>query len=135
MNDADYMKAYNNKCVDIYGYGACQLYDITLENIDTTITYVGKIKFELDQIEHLNYMLLDENDEVYLDKTEIISGEDQEMGDEFSLDAGESKSLKLLIWLPNYDYDQNSEDAGGYFNAAVTYESTYGSRITGAISG
>jgi hypothetical protein len=56
------------------------------------------------------------------------------LGDSFELDTGESRDFVLVIWLSNLEGPQDDEDAGGNFSASVTYETTYGSRITGTFS-
>lgn len=134
MNDADVIRGYNNQCVDINNYGACQTYNINITNHNDTLEYTGTINFTLSGIEHLNYLILDEEDNIYHDKEEIISGTDQSFGPSFELETDETKNFKLVIWVPNYEYNQNDEDAAGYFSAIISFESTLGNRITGAIT-
>lgn len=133
-NDDDIMKAYNQECIDDLGNGACQAYTITIENIGTKASYAGTVNFNLDHITNLNYLILDEADEIYLDKTAIVSETDESLGDEFELETNEKKIFKLVIWVPNYEYDQNDEDGAGTFNATVTYKTfDNGGKITGTI--
>ena len=133
MNDNDVMTGYNNECVDIKGYGACYAYNIHVENTGDKFSYVGTINFDVTDIENLKYLVLDEEKNKYVEDT-LISGDDQSLGDSFELDTGESRDFVLVIWLSNLEGPQDDQDAGGNFSASVTYESTYGSKITGTFS-
>lgn len=134
MDDNDVMIGYNNQCVDRRGFGACYAYNIHVENTGDKFSYVGTINFNVNDIANLKYLLLDEDNNKYVDNTAILSGEDQTLGDSFELDTGESRDFVLVIWLTNLPGPQDDEDAGGNFSATVTYESTYGSKITGTFS-
>ena len=133
MNDIDVMTGYNNQCVDRYSYGACYAYNIHVENTGDKFSYVGMINFDVTDIENLKYLVLDEDNNKYVDGT-LISGDDQTLGDSFELDNGESRDFVLVVWLSNLEGPQNDQDAGGNFSATVSYVSTYGSRITGTFS-
>ena len=133
-NDDDIMTAYQHKCIDIHDYGACQAYTITIENVGKALEYSGTIEFKLDEVTNLNYLILDENDEIYLDKTGIVSETEQSLGEAFDLAENETKVFKLLIWVPNYNYNQNEEDSSGKFDAIITYKSTSNYIISGTIS-
>ena len=135
MNNEDVMKAYNQNCIDDADFGACEAYTITVENRGEELEYAGTINFNLTDIENLNYLILDENDEVYQEMTNIEAGEEQSLGDAFTLAEGTSRVFKLIIWVPNYDYDQKDYDSNGNFGAIVTYKSTTNSEISGSISG
>ena len=134
MDDEDVMIGYNDQCVDIDGYGACYAYNIHIENTGDKFNYVGTINFNVTDIENLKYLVLDEDNNKYVDDTAILSGDDQSLGNSFELDTGESRDFVLVIWLSNLAGPQDDQDAGGNFSASVTYESTYGSRITGTFS-
>lgn len=134
MNDSDVMTGYNNQCIDQYGFGACYAYNIHVENTGDKFSYAGTINFDVNDIENLKYLVLGEENNKYVDDTAIISGEDQTLGNAFELDTGESRDFVLVIWLSNLPEPQDDEDAGGNFSALVTYESTYGSKITGSFS-
>lgn len=134
MDDDDVMTGYENECIDQYGYGACYAYTIHVENTGDKFEYVGSITFDVTDIENLKYILLDDDEEKYVDDTAIESGTPQSLGDSFMLDSGDSRDFVLVIWLTNLDDDQNDYDGGGSFNASVTYTSTYGSKITASIS-
>ena len=66
--------------------------------------------------------------------TEIVSDTDQSLGSEFSLAADEDKEFILLVWLPNYNYAQEDNDASGTFSASVTYSSGPNGRVTAVFS-
>ena len=135
MNDDDVMKAYAQRCIDDNDYGACQAYTITVENIGEELEYNGTINFSMNHITNLNYLILDENDEVYNEKTIIEPGTNQSLGEAFTLTREEKKVFKLIIWVPNFDYDQNDDDGSGNFNAIVTYKSAGDYQISGSITG
>ena len=134
MDDTDVMTGYSRSCVDSNQYGACQAYTITVTNVGGATTYTGSIRFTISDILHLKYLLLDENDSQYVGSTAIISGTDQTLGNAFSLGENESKTFTLVIWLTNYEYNQDSEDGGGSFSALVTYSNSVGSTVTGTFS-
>lgn len=143
-NDYDIMKAYQNKCVDIYKRGACLAYDLEVSNFNGEQDIIGQISFEVNGINNLSYMLLDEEGKEYLGKTSVLNGKSEKLslGEHFILgEATENdpatKKLTLLIWLTNLkDEDQTEIDADGSFSAAVSFESiTYGSKLTGTVNG
>ena len=133
MDDSDVMTGYARHCIDDLGYGACYAYNIHVENTGDKFSYVGSINFDVTDIENLKYLVLDEANNKYVEDT-LISGDDQAVGDGFELDTGESRDFVLVIWLSNLEGPQDDQDAGGNFSASVTYESTYGSKITGTFS-
>ena len=141
-NDSDIMTAYNQQCLDDYGYGACLAYEFEVYNFNLKQDVIGKIDFNVEGIENLSYMVLDENDTIYLDKTSVGNGitKDLPLGEHFILeDATElnskSKKFKLIIWLTNLEQDQNDTDAGGQFSATITFSSVYGGKLTATIDG
>ena len=141
-NDSDIMTAYNQKCLDDYGNGACLAYEFEVYNFNLKQDVIGKIDFNVEGIENLSYMVLDENDTIYLDKTSVGNGitKDLPLGEHFILeDATElnskSKKFKLIIWLTNLEQDQNETDAGGQFSATITFSSVYGGKLTATIDG
>lgn len=139
--DEDIMIAYKHNCIDDNGYGACNVFDFTLSNFSREQDVIGKINFTVNNIEHLSYMILDDNDNIYLDKTSIPNGisSDLSLGEHFILGEGTeisptTKNFKLVVWLSNLDDAQEKEDAGTY-SAVVTYSSVDGSMLTGTVSG
>ena len=137
MNDSDILTAFSDeyKCVDIHNYGACNAYTIDVENNGDEMDYHGTITFNIGGISNLNYMILDEDNHEYVSAARITSGEPMTLGPSFTLPKEGSRQFKLLIWLSNYDRDQNEEDAGGTYGASISYESVNGYKITGSISG
>lgn len=141
-NDDEIMLAYKSKCVDIHGLGACLAYQIEVSNGSEAQDLIGTIDFTVNGIDNLSYMLLDENGDIYLEKTSI-TGEntiDMPLGEHFILedaiaDKPASKKFVLIIWLTNLDKPQDEYDAGGTFSASITYQSIHGDRITGNING
>lgn len=141
-NDEDIMIAYNNKCVDDYGFGACLVYEFEVYNYNNEVEVAGTIEFTINHIDNLSYMVLDENNNIYLDKVLVGKDNDEELslGNSFTLNAApeigsSSRKFKLVIWLTNLEEDQNEFDAGGNFTAAVTFKSIYGGRLTATIEG
>lgn len=141
-NDEDIMKAYNQKCVDDLNNGACLAYGLEVFNYYKAFPITGKIDFKVKDIENLSYMILDENDNVYLEKTPI-KGETTGMplGPSFELEDANgiiptSKKFILLVWLTNLkDEDQAEQDSGGSFTAKITYESIAGGKTVASIGG
>ena len=134
--DEDIMTAYKHNCIDDNGYGACNVFSFSLSNFSK-----AQDDFTVNNIEHLSYMVLDDNDEIYLSKTSIPNGTSSglSLGEHFILgDATEvnptTKNFKLVIWLSNLEEAQEKEDAGTY-SAVVTYSSVDGSMLTGTVSG
>ena len=135
LDDEDLEKAYENECIDKLGYGACYVYDVTLENINVPMTYEGTINFSLNNISNLKYVILDEDEVEYSNRTLIQDGVNHSMGNSFSLSENDSKNFKLLIWLSNTkNTDQTANDSNGNFSAIITFRSTAGSKIVGSIS-
>lgn len=141
-NDSDIMTAYDQQCLDDYGNGACLAYEFEVYNFNLKQDVIGKIDFNVEGIENLSYIVLDENDTIYLDKTSVGNGitKDLPLGEHFILeDATElnskSKKFKLIIWLTNLEQDQNETDAGGQFSATITFSSVYGGKLTATIDG
>jgi len=134
MDDVDVMTGYHHNCVDDQQFGACQAYNIHVVNSGDTMNYNGFIKFNVTDIENLKYLILDEDENKYVDNTAITSGENQSLGNSFSLNAGESRDFILVIWLSNLNGPQDDVDGLGSFTASVTYEANGGSRITGTFS-
>ena len=133
-NDSDIMTAYGNQCVDRYGNGACQAYTITVQNTGADLDYQGNITFNLNHITNLKYLVLDSTGNAYTQLTTITSGTTQSLGNTFTVLSGTSTTFTLIIWVPNFNYPQNTEDANGSFSAAISYISSTGSAVSGYIS-
>lgn len=140
-NDKDIITAYKNKCVDFYDRGACLAYTLEISNFNSKQDIIGTIDFEVNGIENLSYMLLDEEENVYLEKQKISNGISKRLslGEHFILDDAKennptTRTFTLLIWLTNLEKDQNKTDSGGNFTASITYESViYGNKLTGTL--
>jgi len=134
-NDSDIFVAYNNMCRDLNNNGACVAYDINVNNGGSSQSYVGTITFKLNDVTNLNYLVIDDDDQVYVAKTAVISDSIQTLGDSFELSENDSAHFVVVVWVPNYDYSQDDLDAGGNFSAVVTYTTDGGVGVTGVISG
>ena len=134
LNNSDIIKAYNSECVDYLDRGACDAYIIRIDNEGQDMEYIGSIKFVMNGLTNLNYMVLNEDDTIYKDITEISSDSELSLGEEFSLVNMGARIFKLIIWIPNLDKPQEDDDAAGTYNASVTYSSTAGSKVTGTFS-
>ncbi len=141
MNDEDVMKAYHQKCLDNIGSGACLAYGIEVFNFADSQDIIGKIDFNLNGIANLSYLVLDENNNIYLNNTKVgENGTNMPLGDSFTLNNGSStapfsRKFVLILWISNLDRNQNEEDMGGVFSATVTYSSVLGGRITATVDG
>ena len=133
-NNTDIDTAYQNHCVDMYDNGACSAYTIRLKNDGDDNEYIGTINFTLENITHFNYRLLDNDGNVYQDTVIVQAGTNQELGSKFILESGAEKTFTLIVWLPNFNYEQDTEDANGHFSANITYASSFGSKVTGTFS-
>ena len=133
-NDSDIDKAYASSCVDKTGNGACSAYTIKVRNDGQDAEYIGNINFDLTDITNLKYRLLDSSGNVYQDTVTIDSGQEQPLGNKFTVASGTEKTFTLIVWLPNVDRDQSGEDANGSYSATVTYTSSSGSKVTGMFS-
>lgn len=133
-NDTDIMTAFNNSCVDALGNGACYAYNVKVENLGDSQEVIGTFNLTSETIKNLKYLILDaDNDnEIYKDISNA-SNNDEQIGDSFNLDTGESKNLILVIWLSNLTEAQDY-DASGVFNGSFTVTSALGTEITGTMS-
>ncbi len=141
LADSDIMRAYRNKCVDDYGNGACDAYDIEVTNDSAKQDVVGTIDFNIEHISNLSYLVLDENEEIYQNITKIEKSTDgMPLGSNFILDSAletgipTKKKFTLVIWLSDLERHQE-EDVGGKYSASITYNSIYGQKLSSTISG
>ena len=130
---------YNNDCIDSNQFNVCQAYEIKITNTAGTGQHErlsGVIRFNLNNVVNLSYMLLDADGVVYKSATAVGNGTDLSLGDFVELDDGEYKTFTLIIWLSNLaNQDQSNVDANGSFNAAVTYTSVRGEDLSTTITG
>lgn len=141
--------AYNNYCIDDYGWGACQAYELTLFNAGGKVEIESFIDFNLNGVKNLKYMVMIPNEDedvykeenIYTQKTsvDVSNPKGLSLGENFTLEDGSleqtSKKLILLIWLSDTGEVQDEDDAGGSFTASVTFRTTTGSELTGFIQG
>ena len=142
LNDKDIKTAYQQKCKDDYGYGACLSYGLEVVNYEAETEVEGIINFEVNNLENLSYMVLDEEGNTYLDIQHIDkeNSKNLSLGAPFKLSKSidaiyPSKKFILLVWLTNIEEPQEETDAGQVFNADVTYRSTTGGRLTASVEG
>ena len=142
LDDKNISVAYKQNCLDDLGRGACVAYKLRLFNYSKEHEVEGKIDFTISDIENLSYMVLDSEGNTYQDITHIDSNNSKglSLGKAFTIDGGTEsnasvKYFTLLIWLTNYERDQNEEDAAGNFEAVVTYNSSYSGRLTATVKG
>ncbi len=134
--------AYNQKCKDDFDRGACLAYGLEVFNFEEATEVEGIIDFHLNGIENLSYMVLDENDDVYVDITHISVSNSSglSLGNPFTLEKGTSsgdtsKKFTLLIWLTDNNQIQDETDADKSFSADVTYRTSVGGRLTASVDG
>ena len=119
-----------------------QLYEFFQDLLEIEDEGYSRLPFTIDCLKKLNNLnRMDEvlikltNPKAYLDeKITVISDTSQTLGSSFLLSKGEERSFVIIIWIPNFEEDQNEYDGGGSFTAEVTYESTSEYRLTGSIS-
>lgn len=140
MNDTDVMQAFHNQCIDSNGRTACAAYEITVSNETAKQDVAGTVDFSINHIENLNYLVLDEQDNVYQNITKINkSTKNLSLGRNFILDSAlesgipTKRKFTLIIWLSNKNYNQ-LEDANGTYEASITYNSVYGQKLSSTIS-
>lgn len=141
-NDEDIMTAYEHNCIDDKGFGACNIFQFNVTNFDGIQDVTGTVDFEIDGITNLKYMVLDDEDNVYVDGTELTDGtnSNKPLGEHFILEHGseinpDTRIFKLIVWLSNYDREQDTEDAGGKYSAIIKYTTVDGGILTGTING
>ena len=138
MDDNLVLTGYDNNCVDDNSYNVCQVYSITLKNNSGTgqdERLLGTINFNLNQIKNLSYVLIDENKNFYTEPTEVYGADKLSLGNYVNLRDGDSKIFYLIIWLSDNDDNQTNDDAGGRFDASVTYTGITGDNLSSMITG
>lgn len=142
LKDKDIIKAYNQKCKDDLEQGVCLAYALEVFNFEEQSEIEGIIDFNLNGIENLSYMVLDENNNPYVDITHINKDNPiaQTLGEKFILPKAvdatyPSKKFTLLIWLTDNNEVQDETDANKTFSAEVTYKTTEGGRLTASVDG
>ena len=126
--DEDIYKAFNNKCLDYAGSGACIAYAISIENVGQEQEGYLTFKYESEDIKNLKFLVLDGDDtsKVLQDPTEGTS-EDVVVG------TNHTKKVIIVLWISEQNVPQDYEQ-GGTFMGMVSYNSTLGARITGTMN-
>lgn len=135
-NDEDIEKAFDNKCVDSKGSGACIAYTIELENSGFEQEGIATFFATSDSITNLKYIILDnENDYAILKgPTNAMEVDTELAGVPIKLEAeGDKKLLTIVIWLSNLNEPQD-EEQGASFTGQVSFQSTMGAKITGTMN-
>lgn len=142
LKDEYITRAYNQRCKDDLGSGACLAYGLEVFNYEEKTEVEGTIDFNLGTIENLSYMVLDEDGNTYVDTTHIDKDKPSglTLGNKFSLAKATdgiypSKKFILLIWLTDNNKEQDETDAGEVFTADVTYRTSEDGRLTASVDG
>lgn len=133
-NDSDIYKAFNNKCLDYIGNGACIAYIIEIENIGQSQEGYLTFKYESEDIRNLKYLVLDGDDtsKVLQEPTEGTS-EDKIVGEAIKMDSNQNKKVIMVLWISEQKAPQDYEQ-GGTFTGMVSYNSALGARVTGTMN-
>lgn len=147
LQDKDVNIAYERECLDDNKMSSCLAYTLEVFNYYGPQNVTGKLDFTIDNIQNLNYMIFDEENKVYKDKTSIDMNASVGLsfGDDFYLEEAPkdeegnyngytSKKFTLLIWLRETGELQNKTDIGS-FTANVTFSTSDDQKITGSVSG
>lgn len=138
-NDDDIMKAFDNECIDLYGWGACYAYNIEIKGEGDPQDVFGRLKFTDDELPNLKYLILDadnkddEGNYLVYKNEDYTNSEYVTIGDAIHLENGISRNLILVVWLSNLNRPQD-EETNKRFEGHFTVESTLGTKITGMIS-
>ena len=132
--DSDIYKAFNNKCLDYAGNGACIAYTIDIENIGQPQEGYLTFKYESEEIRNLKFIVLDGDDtsKVLQEPTEA-SSEDIVVGDAIKMESNQIKRVIIVLWISEQNKPQDYEQ-GGTFTGIVSYNSALGARITGTMN-
>lgn len=132
-NDKDIDLAYENKCKDSLGNGACTAYTVEIKNTGDKQEIIGTFKIDNENYKNLKYILINPDDNTRYQDITSVSTIPTQLGEKIELETGESKKFILLIWISNLvdeqDYEQSQE-----FIGTVTINSAAGVKLTGTIS-
>ena len=138
-NDEDIFKAYENKCVDSYGNGACFAYTVELENMGYPQEGIAVFNATSnDGIRNLKYMVvsLEEEYEVLKGPTNAMNATEEEQiegGIPIKLGSEDSKKIVVVVWISNLNKPQD-EEQGATFEGQVSFTATSGAKITGTMT-
>ena len=132
--DEDIYKAFNNKCLDYAGSGACIAYTVSIENVGQEQEGYLTFKYESEDIKNLKFLVLDGDDtsKVLQEPTEGTS-DDVVVGDAIKMGTNQTKKVIIVLWISEQNVPQDYEQ-GGTFTGMVSYNSTLGARITGTMN-
>lgn len=136
-NDEDIEKAYENKCEDLVGSGACIAYTVELENIGASQEGIAIFNAWSETITNLKYMIVSEGEDYEILKPPTpamgASTDDQlKDGIPIKLEKGQNSKVVVVIWLSNLEGPQD-EEQGGFFEGQMSFTATSGAKITGTI--
>lgn len=132
--DEDIEKAYNNKCLDYVGNGACIAYDILIENTGQPQEGYLTFKYESEQIENLKFIVLDaDDDNKVLQPPTLASKSDTVLEGLIKLGSKQNRKVTIVLWISELSVAQD-EEQGGTFMGFVTFNSSVGARVTGTMN-
>lgn len=144
-NDDDIYKAIKNKCFDYVGNGACIAYEVEIENIGQENDGYLTFKYESNEIRNLSYLVLDDinlNDDLSLEDIKeatlqpasAAGNTDEIIGNgSFKMSSNQTKKVIIVLWISNLNKPQD-EEQGGTFTGVISFNSSYGARITGTMN-
>lgn len=132
--DIDIYKAFNNKCLDYVGNGACIAYTIDIENIGQPQSGYLTFKYESEDIRNLKFLILDGDDNSkVLQEPTLATSEDIVIGDAIKMESNQVKKVIIVLWISEQNKPQDYEQ-GGTFTGIVSYNSALGARVTGTMN-
>ena len=133
-NDDDIYKAFDNKCLDLVGNGACLAYTIEINNIGQEQSGYLTFKYESDSIKNLKFTVLDnDNDFAVLQPPTLASSVDIQIGEAIKMTSNQSKRVTIVLWISNLNIPQDYEQAGT-FTGQVSFNSALGAVVTGSMN-
>lgn len=132
--DSDIYKAFDNKCLDYVGNGACIAYTIDIENIGQPQSGYLTFKYESEDIRNLKFLILDGDDNSkVLQEPTLATSEDIVIGDAIKMESNQVKKVIIVLWISEQNKPQDYEQ-GGTFTGIVSYNSALGARVTGTMN-
>lgn len=132
--DEDIEKAFENKCLDYVGNGACLAYDIEIENIGQPQEGYLTFKYESEQIRNLKFIVVDTDDDNKILQPPTLASEiDTVLEGLIKLDSNQNRRVTIVLWISDLNVAQD-EEQGGTFTGFVTFNSSVGARVTGTMN-
>ena len=133
-NDDDIYKAFDNKCLDLVGNGACLAYTIEINNIGQEQSGYLTFKYESDSIKNLKFTVLDnDNDFAVLQPPTLATSDDIQIGEAINMTSNQVKKVTIVLWISNLNIPQDYEQAGT-FTGQVSFNSALGAVVTGSMN-